>query len=105
MRRVYIAENLADAHLVSNLIQSHGIETHVFNEFSHGAVGELPFTHTWPEVWVKNDRDESRALEIVESREIRPYTSDEYICKNCEQPNPANFDICWNCSASLNQTD
>ncbi len=101
MIRVYIAENLADAHLVSDLIRGFGIDTRVFNEFSNGAVGELPFTHTWPEVWIVDDRDETQALEIIANRAVRATRSGEVSCSNCEQLNPANFDICWNCSAAL----
>ena len=102
MIRVYIAESLADAHLVSNLIRSCGIESHIFNEFADGAVGELPFTHTWPEVWIENDEDETRALEIIANRSTSVSSSEDVVCTVCEQDNPANFEICWNCSAPLN---
>lgn len=101
MIRVYIAENLADAYLVSNLIRSCGIKTHVFNEFALGAMGELPFTHTWPEVWVEKDSDESRALDIIAQRPIETHLDEEVQCTNCEQLNPANFEICWNCATRL----
>ena len=99
---MYIAESLADAHLVSNLVRSYGIKTHVFNQFANGAVGERPFTHTWPEVWVENDRDEAKALEIIESRSAEvPSSMEEVTCPGCGSQNPANFEICWDCAASL----
>ncbi len=101
MIRVYIAEHLADAHLVCNRMRDNGIHAQVFNEFSHGAVGELPFTHTYPEVWVEYDRDEANARLIVENFESRVAVSGELICPSCSQPNPANFEICWNCSTIL----
>ena len=101
MIRVYIAEHLADAHLVCNRMRDNGIHAQVFNEFSHGAVGELPFTHTYPEVWVEYDRDEANARLIVENFESRVAVSGELICPGCSQPNPANFEICWNCSTIL----
>ena len=101
MIRVYIAENLADAHLVYNRIQVEGISAHVFNEHTHGAVGELPFTHTWPEVWIENDDDESRALEIIEATRKASVEEGEIACPKCDQINPINFEICWNCSEEL----
>ena len=101
MIRVYIAEHLADAHLVCNRMRDNGIPAQVFNEFSHGAVGELPFTHTYPEVWVENDQDEANARLIVENFESRVAVSGELICPDCNQSNPANFEICWNCSTNL----
>ncbi len=105
MIRVYIAENLADAHLISNLIRRSGIEVHVFNEFAHGAVGELPFTHTWPEVWIENDRDEQQAVKIIAERTARQQLIGELDCPDCGQQNPANFEICWNCSTDLGADD
>ncbi|MDE0309936.1 MAG: DUF2007 domain-containing protein [Acidiferrobacterales bacterium] len=101
MIRVYIAENLADAHLVCNRIRENGIVAHVFNEFSNGAVGELPFTHTWPEVWVENDRDKNYALEIVSQCQPAEFVDAERDCPECGQLNPVNFEICWSCSAQL----
>ncbi len=101
MIRVYIAESLADAHLVSSLIRSYGIQTHVFNEFANGAVGELPFTHTWPEVWIEDDQYESQALDIIARRKTGSPSSVEFECPDCGEMNPDNFEICWNCSASL----
>ncbi len=101
MIRVYIAENLADAHLVCNRIRESGIPAHVFNEFSNGAVGELPFTHTWPEVWVENDQDEGSALEIVKECQPVEFVDAESACPECGQLNPVNFEICWSCSAQL----
>ncbi len=101
MIRVYIAENLADAHLICNRVRENGIAAHVFNEFSNGAVGELPFTHTWPEVWVEQDQDESRALDIIASCRAAQPDDREIKCPQCEQMNPANFEVCWNCAALL----
>lgn len=101
MIRVYIAENLADAHLVCSRIREHGISAHVFNEFSNGAVGELPFTHTWPEVWVESDRDQSSALTIIENFQRADIDESEITCPECGQMNPTNFEICWSCSAQI----
>ena len=101
MIRVYIAENLADAHLVCNRIRANGIAAHVFNEFSNGAVGELPFTHTWPEVWVENDQDEDNALTIVKECQLVDFVDSEFACPACGQLNPVNFEICWSCSTQL----
>ncbi|MCP4811855.1 MAG: DUF2007 domain-containing protein, partial [Planctomycetaceae bacterium] len=49
---MYTASTLAEAHLVRQLLDSAGIEARVFNENAHAALGELPATETWPQVWV-----------------------------------------------------
>lgn len=42
MKTIYRAENIVDAHLVRNALESVGIAAHVAGEFLTGAVGELP---------------------------------------------------------------
>jgi hypothetical protein len=42
MRIVYRAANLADAHLVRQLLESEGVPAFVQGEYLQGAVGELP---------------------------------------------------------------
>ncbi len=103
MKRIYIAENLADAHILCSRLGEHGIQGHIFNEFVQGAVGELPFTHAWPEVWVERDRDEARALEIVQEYEEDESHLSDISCPHCHLSNPANFHLCWNCSADMSQ--
>ena len=51
MRRVYSAASLPEAHLLLHQLLDEGIAAAVFNENAHGGVGELPFTHAYPEVW------------------------------------------------------
>ena len=101
MKRVYIADSLADAYLVCNRLLESGINAQVFNEYSNGAVGELPFTHTWPEVWVENDRHVAFARQIVEHRELFDANLNDVQCPQCGEANPVNFEVCWNCSADL----
>ena len=101
MKRVYIASNLPDAHLVCQRLEVAGIPARVFNEFSNGAVGDLPFTHTWPEVWVKNDSQADKAQRLVQEIEAQPVDDSEKMCPSCEQMNPSGFEICWNCSSNL----
>ncbi len=105
MKRIYIAENLADAHILCSRLSEYGIPGLVFNEFAHGAVGELPFTHTWPEVWIKRDADEASAMRIVQEFALDKRHLKDLDCPRCKEKNPANFDLCWNCSLDLSQVN
>ncbi len=100
MIRVYIAQDLADAHLLCHRIRDSGIAAHIFNEHADGAVGELPFTHTYPEIWVENERDCRNAQKIIAICQAQPAADQEWRCAVCSELNPANFEICWNCSAT-----
>jgi predicted nucleic acid-binding protein len=42
MKTIYRAENIVDAHLVRNALESVGIPAHVAGEYLTGAIGELP---------------------------------------------------------------
>ena len=55
MKRIYSAASLPEAHLILHRLQEKGIPARVFNENAHGGVGELPFTHAYPEIWIDED--------------------------------------------------
>lgn len=100
MRKVYSAATLADAHLVAGLLAREGIAANVLNENAQGGLGEIPFTHAWPEVWVEEAQDVPRALEVIRSLE-QAKTDRSVTCKSCGESSPATFELCWNCGASL----
>jgi hypothetical protein len=100
MQRIYSAATLADAHLVVGLLGQAGIDAKVFNENAQGGLGEIPFTHAWPEVWLVDESDKEQALEVI--REIeRPGTDAQVACAACGEMNPDNFQLCWNCGEAI----
>ena len=100
MRRIYSAATLPDAHLVVALLAQAGIAAKVFNENAQGGVGEIPFTHAWPEVWLEDERDAGRALDVI--RKLEHGGSNRQIaCGSCGEMNPDNFEICWNCGVAI----
>ena len=101
MKRIFQASSLPDAHLLAGLLARAGIDVHVFNENAHGATGEIPFTHAYPEIWIIDDRDESAARAIIEEFEKPAPQGEDRICPHCHEKNPADFAICWSCQATL----
>jgi hypothetical protein len=101
VKKLYRAANLPDAHILRGLLAQAGIEAHVFNENAQGGLGQLPFTEAWPEVWVAQDRDLPRALDIVQAFECRPAVSADLRCPGCAEENPSSFQLCWRCGTSL----
>ena len=99
MIRIYSAASLPEAHLLLHRLLERGIGALVFNENAHGGVGELPFTHAYPEIWIDNPRDEREARMIVGEfeRDLGAETSVE--CTECGERSPATFEICWHCAA------
>jgi hypothetical protein len=101
MKRVYCAANLPDAHLMLHLLVSEGIAARVFNENLQGGLGDIPFTHTYPEVWVDDERDFQRARELIKARELTSADSRTVACAKCGEDNPRNFQLCWNCGEGI----
>jgi mono/diheme cytochrome c family protein len=86
--------------MVAHLLGQVGIETRIFNENAQGGMGEIPFMHVWPEVWVVDDRDSERAQQLIRELEGTDTVS-QVACASCHEQNPANFQLCWNCGAQL----
>lgn len=100
MRRLYTAANLPEAYIVLQLLEQAGIEACVFNENAQGGLGEIPFTHAYPEVWLMEEVDLARAREVVTGYE-RSSAEGTVRCTECREENPANFQLCWNCGEQL----
>lgn len=101
MRRLYLAANLPEAHVVLDLLGLDGIEARVLNEHAHGGLGEIPFTHAYPEVWVVDERDLPRARRVVEEYERSSTDSGTSSCPACGELSPGNFEVCWHCGQVL----
>jgi len=98
--RLCTAANLPEAHLLRHLLAEAGIRARILNEHAQGGTGELPFTQTWPELWLEDERDLVRADEVrrrfEQARELPPRA-----CPQCGEQNPGSFELCWKCDAPL----
>jgi hypothetical protein len=101
MRKIYSAATLPDAHLVRGLLAQAGIDARVFNENAQGGMGEIPFTHAYPEVWIVDEGDAPRARELIRQFERPGPPAAAVRCPACAEDNPGNFQLCWNCGESL----
>jgi hypothetical protein len=101
MKRLCRALNLPDAHILRGLFEQAGIEVHVFNENAQSGAGQLPVSEVYPEIWLADERDMARAQALLEEFETAPRVTGTLRCLACEEENPANFQLCWNCNAAL----
>ncbi len=105
MKKIYAASSLQDAQLLSHALSQAGIPNRLFNEFAQGGLGELPFTHTYPEIWIEDGRDEARARSVITQFEDRPDSVDSIFCRSCHERNPETFETCWHCGNILAEDD
>ena len=101
MKKVYVALNLPDAHIILNLLTQSGIDAHVFNENAQSGVGETPFTEAYPQVWVMDDQQFLRAKNMVREYKLMPTDHRVVYCEKCQEENPMNFGVCWSCGIAL----
>ena len=99
MRRVYTAATLPEAHLILQLLASVGINARVFNENAQGAIGELPVTDTWPDVWIVQNHQFRAARAVIERYESS--RENELLCSSCGEISPGSFEVCWQCRTIL----
>jgi len=103
MRHVYTAATLPEAHLILRQLESVGINGWVFNENAQGAIGELPVTETWPNVWIVQNHQFRAARAVIERFESS--SESELLCNSCGEISPGRFEVCWQCRAFLPTQD
>jgi len=101
MQKLYTAANLQDAYLLAGRLALAGIEVRILNEHAHGGLGELPFTHVYPEIWLLEPADAARARDILAEHEQGAPQAGARRCRACDEENPAGFELCWRCGAGL----
>jgi len=101
VKRVYTAANLAEAHLVRDLLQQAGVAVHVFNEYAMAAMGDVPMGSACPQLWISQPQQEQHARAVIAEYENRPLTTTIKSCVACGEASPGEFELCWNCGAPL----
>ncbi|MDQ5984940.1 MAG: hypothetical protein CSYNP_00638 [Syntrophus sp. SKADARSKE-3] len=104
MKKVYVAANPVNAHLIKGILEGENIEAIVQGEFLWGARGEIPVTpETCPSVWVVDDDDYNHAIEIINAFQTEDNDDleiIEWICSKCGETNEGQFSECWQCGTS-----
>jgi hypothetical protein len=80
-----------------NLLTVAGIASELRNQYSVGALGELPMLETWPQVYV-DDVDEYRALRALKLA-ANPSGGAPWTCDSCGERLEPQFTACWRCGA------
>ena len=105
MKKVYIAKNPADAHLLKALLEGEGIQADVIGEFLYSCRGEVPISRdTLPSVWVIDDSDSEKAEELIRQYRLTENGArehgEEWKCAGCGEANEGLFTECWQCGKS-----
>ncbi len=82
-------------------LKAAGIEARVLNEHAQGGMGEIPFTQTYPEIWIMRESDMGSARKIIAALARAPVSQRAIRCHACAEINPPGFEICWHCGQTL----
>ena len=67
MCKVYEDQDMTMVGYYQSLLEEDGVKTMVKNEYAALATGEIPFTQVYPELWVSDDADYERSVELIRS--------------------------------------
>ncbi|MBW8191147.1 DUF2007 domain-containing protein [Neiella marina] len=97
-QRLYRAENSIEARLLAGLLEQQRIEVDIRGESLTGAVGELPADLLQIELWV-DETSFNQAQQIMQQWQQQKNVTGHWHCQQCNESNPASFDICWQCGS------
>ena len=99
MKLIARADHPLQAAIWADTLRAAGIRCEVRNTALSGAMGEIPFLECAPQLWLRDERDEARAREIL--NEIRrPVTGPTWRCATCGEESEPQFGNCWKCGAA-----
>lgn len=100
MKKLTSADSLVTINHYRNLLQAEGIVCEIRNEHLGSILGEMPFPEVWPQLWIRNDLDYDRALQLLSEDASAESPGGSWRCKRCGEDNEGQFAACWNCGAT-----
>ncbi len=101
MKKLTSAPTALTIHHYRNILMAEGIACEVRNEYFGGILGDMPFTETWPQLWVVNDLDYARAKQLIDGSAQDESPTDSWRCANCGEENEGQFAACWSCGKEV----
>ena len=102
MKKIYSSQDRLMTGHMKNMLENEEIECVIKNEHLSSILGEIPPIECWTEVWIVDDSQYDRAVQIVEKalahQEETPQS--DWICPQCSEELEGQFTECWNCGAS-----
>lgn len=97
MKKLTSSESLVTINHYKNLLESEGIAAVIRNEHLGSILGEMPFQDVWPELWITNDLEYDRALQLIDSAITDESPAAAWRCGQCDADNEGQFAVCWKC--------
>jgi hypothetical protein len=100
MKRLYRAGHLIEATQLKSMLEGMNVDCFLRNENMMRVAGEVPFDQCWPEVWIRDERDEPLALQVLDAfKHPLRNRGPAWSCPQCNEWLEGQFTSCWNCGA------
>ncbi len=101
MKRVYSSQNTMMVDHMKLLVEAQNIACTVRNRTLSSLAGEIPFTETWPALWVLNDDQADDAKLIVDhALHDMEHKTEPWQCPKCQTTIEGQFSECWKCAGN-----
>jgi len=97
MHKVYENFDLSRVGRMQSLLESNGIATFIKNEYSSGALGEIPFVEICPQLFVLESKHIERARELLQVDLPDSRMASDWVCPECGIDIEGQFQNCWKC--------
>ena len=97
MIKVYENFDFSRVGQVQSVLESHGIKTFIKNQFGSSVMGEVPFVEVVPQLYVLEDKDLERALQLIEQEAPKSEAAEDWVCPDCGAEVDGHFARCWRC--------
>ena len=85
---------------MQSLLESHGIETFLRNEYGSSVVGKLPIVEVIPQLFVLEEKDIAQAKELLQLDLPMEEPGANWVCPECGVDVEGNFSRCWKCGVN-----
>ncbi|KAF7961725.1 hypothetical protein AWV80_30105 [Cupriavidus sp. UYMU48A] len=102
MKLLLSANSLVHAAHCRNVLRAAGIRAELRNTWLAGAIGEIPFRESAPQVWILDDHMEAQAWAALKAA-AEPPPGPYWQCRHCQEWHEPQFGACWRCGTARDQ--
>ena len=74
MKKIYTDTDIVKMGYYKSVLENNDIPSHIQNELLSGCMGAVPMGEVWPELWVINDEDFDKAVDLLKEIENKRNT-------------------------------
>ena len=103
MVKIMVSQSLVEIEALKARLEEAGISCLVKNQYTSSLAGEVPFAEVFPELWVTQDGDVSRAKELLQQWREGEANGSAWTCHKCGEHHGSQYTDCWKCGAARDQ--